>query len=100
MSQPLFQEFEEVSAKQWKQKIQVDLKGADYNEKLVYKSRDGINIKPFYNAEDLEKTFRIDSPTKWEICEKIFVVSEEKSNKKAKEVLTKRSRKPLVYYLF
>ncbi|SDS44037.1 heterodimeric methylmalonyl-CoA mutase small subunit [Gillisia sp. Hel1_33_143] len=89
MSQPLFQEFEEVSAKQWKQKIQVDLKGADYNEKLVFKSRDGIHIKPFYNAEDVEKTFSINSPKNWQICEKIFVVSEEKSNKRALEVLTK-----------
>ncbi|MDX1720007.1 MAG: methylmalonyl-CoA mutase, partial [Salegentibacter mishustinae] len=50
MKESLFQEFDEVSAKEWKQKIQFDLKGADYNEKLVYKSLDGINIKPFYNA--------------------------------------------------
>ena len=32
MSDFLFKEFDPVSAKEWKQKIQVDLKGADYNE--------------------------------------------------------------------
>ena len=45
----LFSEFPEVSAKQWKQKIQMDLKGADYNEALVWESLEGINVKPFYN---------------------------------------------------
>ena len=32
MSNDLFKEFEPVSSKQWKQQIQFDLKGADYNE--------------------------------------------------------------------
>ena len=89
MSQSLFQEFEEVSAKEWKQKIQFELKGADYNEKLVYKSRDGINVKPFYNSEDLSEVPKAISPKNWEICEKIYVASEEKSNQKALEVLKK-----------
>ena len=51
----LFSEFELVSAKQWKQKIQVDLKGADYNEALVWESLEGIKVKPFYSVEDLHK---------------------------------------------
>lgn len=89
MSQTLFQEFEEVSAKEWKQKIQFELEGADYNEKLIYKSRDGVNIKPFYHADDISETPKIPSPLHWEICEKIYVSSEEKSNKKAIEVLQK-----------
>lgn len=89
MSQSLFPEFKEVSAKQWKQKIQFDLKGADYNEKLIYKSKDGIDIKPFYHADDVETTFKVPSPTNWEICEKIFVASEEKSNKNALTLLQK-----------
>lgn len=48
----LFSEFQEVSAKQWKQKIQVDLKGADYNETLVWESPEGIKVKPFYHTDD------------------------------------------------
>ena len=31
MSTKLFDDFNQVSSKQWKQKIQFDLKGADYN---------------------------------------------------------------------
>ncbi len=89
MDQPLFKEFEEVSAKQWKQKIQFELEGADYNEELIYKSRDGINIKPFYHADDIEETAKVPSPKNWEICEKIFVASAEKTNKRAQKVLEK-----------
>ena len=89
MSQNLFQEFSEVSAKEWKQKIQFELEGEDYNEKLIYKSRDGVNIKPFYHADDISETSIVTSPVNWEICEKIYVASEEKSNKKAVEVLQK-----------
>ncbi|MFD1095509.1 methylmalonyl-CoA mutase subunit beta [Salegentibacter chungangensis] len=89
MKESLFQEFEEVSAKQWKQKIQFDLKGADYNEKLVYRSLDGIDVKPFYNAEDIEEPVKTPSPKNWSICEKIYVASVEKSNEKAKRVLEK-----------
>ena len=52
MNKTLFSEFDQVSAKQWKQKIQVDLKGADYNDTLVWQSAEGINVKPFYHADD------------------------------------------------
>jgi methylmalonyl-CoA mutase len=45
----LFNEFQQASSKEWKQKIQVDLKGADYNEVLVWESLEGIKIKPFYS---------------------------------------------------
>ena len=87
MSQDLFQEFEAVTAKQWKQKIQFDLKGEDYNEKLVFKSRDGIAVKPFYNTEDISETTKVHSPKNWEICGKIYVASAEKSNQNALESL-------------
>ena len=50
----LFEEFEPVSGKAWKQKIQVDLKGADYNETLIWDSPEGIKVKPFYTVEDLD----------------------------------------------
>jgi methylmalonyl-CoA mutase len=87
MSQDLFQEFEAVTAKQWKQKIQYDLKGEDYNEKLIFKSRDGIAVKPFYNAEDISESSQVNSPRSWEICGKIYVAYAEKSNQNALESL-------------
>ncbi len=42
MSESLFQDFQEITARQWKQKIQYELKGEDYNEKLVTKTAHGI----------------------------------------------------------
>ncbi len=66
MTKPLFDSFDEVSAQQWKQKIQVDLKGADYNETLIYKSLEGIDIKPFYHKEDIEEIQNnVEHPSSW-----------------------------------
>ncbi len=89
MSHTLFNEFQEISAKEWKQKIQFDLKGADYNETLIFHSKDGISVKPFYNAEDIKDPISIANPTSWNVCEKIYVVIDSKSNKKALEVIKK-----------
>ncbi len=89
MSKILFKEFSGVPAKQWRQKIQFDLKGEDYNEKLIYKSLDGINVKPFYNAEDISESSTIHPPKNWNICEKIYVASTKKSNTTALQSLQK-----------
>lgn len=50
----LFEDFPPVSTKEWEDKIQVDLKGADYEKRLIWKSPGGLKIKPYYRAEDLE----------------------------------------------
>ena len=89
MSENLFAEFEEISAKQWKQKIQVDLKGADYNETLVWNSPDGINVKPFYHPDEAPAPVKLKSPAQWNITQQIYVASAEKSNKTARDVLQK-----------
>ena len=44
----LFSDFPEVSTQEWMDKIQVDLKGADYEKKLVWKTNEGFKVKPFY----------------------------------------------------
>ena len=49
----LFDEFPPVSAEEWKDRIIKDLKGADYNEKLLWITEEGFSIEPFYTAEDL-----------------------------------------------
>ena len=54
MSDSLFNDFSSVSSKQWKQKIQFDLKGADYNSTLLTQTNEGITIKPFYHSDDFE----------------------------------------------
>ncbi len=91
MKQLLFQDFEEVTAKQWKQKIQADLKGADYNEKLVTKTIHGIDIKPFYTSEDVKEPLKVTNPASWNICEQIYVNSAKEANHKVKEKLSKGS---------
>ncbi len=48
----LFEEFPEVTTKEWKQQIQADLQGADYNKAMVWESPEGISVKPFYNHDD------------------------------------------------
>jgi len=50
----LFEQFPPVSTQQWMDKINADLKGADFNKKLVWKTRDGLSVMPFYRQEDLD----------------------------------------------
>jgi len=91
MSEILFNDFENVSSKQWKQKIQVDLKGGDYNETLIWNTNEDINVKPFYHADEfkeLPKTSTTKS-SQWNICQSIFVASTYKSNLKAIDVLNR-----------
>lgn len=85
MSNQLFDEFDSVSAKQWKQKIQFDLKGADYNNTLIWNSNEDIAVKPFYHADDFKEFSKVSNTkaTLWKICQSIFVANVEKSNLKA-----------------
>lgn len=50
----LFSEFPAVSTQEWMDAIIKDLKGADFNKKLVWKTPEGFNVNPFYRAQDLE----------------------------------------------
>lgn len=53
-NQKLFSEFPPVSTSEWEEVINVDLKGADYDKKLVWHTLEGFNVKPYYCAEDIE----------------------------------------------
>jgi methylmalonyl-CoA mutase len=85
MSKSLFKQFPEVSSKEWKQKIQVDLKGADYNETLIWQTNEGIDVKPFYHRDEFDELPDISASeaTTFKICQTIFVANVEKSNAKA-----------------
>ncbi|MFZ4398569.1 MAG: methylmalonyl-CoA mutase family protein [Bacteroidales bacterium] len=50
----LFSEFPPVITQEWEAVINADLKGADYEKKLVWQTLEGIKVKPYYRAEDLE----------------------------------------------
>ncbi len=50
----LFSDFAPTSTEQWMEKVTADLKGADFEKKLVWKTNEGFKVKPFYRMEDLE----------------------------------------------
>jgi methylmalonyl-CoA mutase len=86
----LFSNFDPISSKQWKQQIQYELKGADYNETLVWESPEGIKVKPFYHLDELDVKNNVSAPTNaFTILQNIFVYDVKKSNKTALETLSR-----------
>ncbi len=75
----LFASFPEITTSMWEEKIRADLKGADYQKKLVWKNDEGILVKPYYRQEDLEKLGYLENvgslknpsgaPNGWIICQ-------------------------------
>ena len=47
-------DFAPVSKQAWKDKIIADLKGADFDKKLVWRTPEGFSVQPFYRREDLK----------------------------------------------
>ena len=81
----LFQDFDPVSSKEWKQQIQFEQKGADYNE-LVWESPEGIKVRPFYHKDEYIKGVAIENTaTPFSICQDIFVHDVVKSVFRAKD---------------
>jgi len=90
MDTALFSEFESVSSKQWKQKIQFELKGADYNDTLIWNSPENIKVKPFYHQDDLQDILPVNTKaTEFKICQNIFVYDLEKSIERAIESIAR-----------
>lgn len=97
----LFSDFAPVSTQEWLDKITVDLKGADFEKKLVWKTNEGFKVKPFYRKEDLEGlkttdalpgTFPYLRGTKkndntWYIRQDIVVEDAKAANEKALDIL-------------
>lgn len=103
VNKKLFSEFPPVSTQDWEAKIAVDLKGADYEKKLIWKTNEGIKVRPYYRAEDLQNLeyLRVNpgvfpfvrgkktTDNNWHIRQEIVVENIESANKKALEVLNK-----------
>lgn len=81
----LFSEFDKVSYEEWRKKIEIDLKGKDYQETLVWNSNEEIAVQPFYNSSTLPNNISIPLKQKnqWKIRENIIISSAEDANKKA-----------------
>ena len=90
MKKHLLTDFDPVSAKAWKQKIQVDLKGAEYNETLISKTLEGIHIKPFYHNDDgIAITDIPGTPSGWNITQGVFIDDVKIANNIAIDALEK-----------
>ena len=57
----LFTEFTAPTKQEWLDKIEVDLKGADFQKRLVWRTNEGFNVQPFYRREDLKDLKAVDS---------------------------------------
>ena len=99
----LFDQFPPVSTKDWMDKITTDLKGADFNKKLVWKTNEGFDVKPFYRMEDIENLAYINTKpgsfpyirgtrtenNEWLIRQNIGVTNYSEANQKALTILMK-----------
>ena len=89
MSNTLFEHFNTTSTSAWKQKIQVDLKGADYNDTLLWKTDEEIIVKPFYTKEDRKNGLTKELKFKCNISQSIFINDEKTTNYIALNALEK-----------
>jgi methylmalonyl-CoA mutase len=101
--QQLFTDFPPVSTEAWMEKIKTDLKGADFEKRLVWRTNEGFNVRPFYRAENLQPLSYLDvEPGEfpyirgneakaggWLIRQEINVSDAKAANKKALKLLTK-----------
>jgi methylmalonyl-CoA mutase len=99
----LFPEFPPITVADWEERIIKDLKGADYEKKLVYMPVEGFKVKPYFTAEDLKEveylaqypdTFPYTRGTKkagneWFIRQDIVVSDLKRANEKALDILMK-----------
>ncbi|WP_042371114.1 methylmalonyl-CoA mutase small subunit [Bacteroides neonati] len=99
----LFSDFSPVSTEKWMEKVTADLKGADYEKKLVWKTNEGFKVKPFYRMEDLEGLKTTDAlpgefpylrgtkkdSNAWLVRQEIKVACPKEANEKALDILNK-----------
>jgi methylmalonyl-CoA mutase len=84
MATNLFEDFNPISSKQWKQKIQFELDGADYNQTVIWNSPEDIQVKPFYHSDEFTKSASVQTQaSEFKICQNIFVHDVEKSINRA-----------------
>ena len=87
MTSNLFKEFEFISEKAWKQQIQFDLDGKDYNKEVNWVSNEGINIKPFFTSKYKSKN-KLYIPDNWNINQTIYLKEESISNEEIKKLIS------------
>ena len=98
----LFDQFAPNTKQEWIDKVTADLKGADFNKKLVWRTNEGFNVQPMYRAEDIKDFKTTDSlpgefpyvrgtrtDNNWYIREDIVVEDAKAANAQALDLLEK-----------
>ncbi|MCH5174442.1 MAG: methylmalonyl-CoA mutase small subunit [Prevotellaceae bacterium] len=99
----LFSEFQAPTTQEWLDKIDVDLKGADFQKKMVWKTNEGFDVQPFYRREDLADLKAVNSlpgefpfvrgnkkdNNLWYVRQDIMVADAKSANEKALDILNK-----------
>lgn len=96
----LFTEFPPVPTEKWEEVITADLKGADYERKLVWRTGEGFNVRPYYRAENLEGVKFLGSQAgefpyvrgthahnRWRVHQTVSVVCPKEANAEALKIL-------------
>ena len=98
----LFDMFSPVSPEEWRAKAEVDLKGADFEKKMVWRTDEGFNVQPLYRGVDIKDFKTIDSlpgeypyvrgtrtNNDWQARQEIDAADVKEANVKALDVLNK-----------
>ncbi len=98
----LFDQFAPVTPEEWRAKAEVDLKGADFEKKMVWRTNEGFNAQPLYRSVDIAdlkqtKSLPGEFPyvrgtrynNDWKVRQDIDVDDVKAANAKAVEVLNK-----------
>lgn len=95
-------EFPPITDEQWMEVVTKDLKGADFNRRLVWKTNDGIDLQPFYRANNLDNTYTTNlnpgvypytrgtkQDNQWLVRQDIKVNNPKEANQKARNILNR-----------
>ena len=98
----LFDQFPATTYDEWRAKVEADLKGADFDKKLVWRTNEGFNVQPVYRREDIKDLQTTNSlpgeypyvrgtrtDNDWLTRQEIVAESAEEANSIAKDVLNK-----------
>ena len=99
----LFSDFTAPTRQEWLDKIQVDLKGADFQKKMVWRTNEGFSMQPFYLKEDVDKLPTVNAlpgeypyvrgnkkaDNNWHVRQDIRCASAKEANEKALDILNR-----------
>jgi methylmalonyl-CoA mutase len=99
----LFSEFPPVATAQWEEQIAADLKGADYEKKLMWRTDEGFPVRPYYRGEDLAGLEYLDvlpgqfpyvrgnrtNANDWQVCQDFTIKDAGETNAKALDAIAR-----------